>query len=299
MNAAAAVSLRLHEQVAWRQNVALCGLRAALERQGDHLLAVERVRHGNLHLHLHRLQDAQRRPGLQLVTDRDLVGQQLAGHHRRQVVRVAGLRLPRACLGRRADGRIRVRHRHRHGLALMKEGHGDVLVGCGAEALELHLCPVADIRGVHEQLEGGALLQCAWLAMEQLRGHEQRGKVCALLLRRAEVQTLLLVAEGDVALMRIEIRRKVLGGDEFLLLGKGRLQLRRHVGQELVHLRRLRHERLPPLQADQDIAADLELAAAIHPLAHGLGRLGLDAILDHDRDAEAELVLRERGHRAL
>ena len=45
-------------------------------------------------------------------------------------------------------------------------------------------------------------------------------------------------------------------------------QFLRHVLQELIHLLRLGHQGLPSAEPDQDVAAHLQLAASVHPLAH-------------------------------
>lgn len=45
-------------------------------------------------------------------------------------------------------------------------------------------------------------------------------------------------------------------------------QFLRHVLQQLIHLLRLGYQGLPSAEPDQDVAAHLQLAATVHPLAH-------------------------------
>mmetsp|Transcript_6825 Transcript_6825/g.20714 ORF Transcript_6825/g.20714 Transcript_6825/m.20714 type:complete len:509 (-) Transcript_6825:1927-3453(-) len=135
--------------------------------------------------------------------------------------------------------------------------------------------------------------------MQHMRRQEKRREVGALGLRSSEVEALLLVAESRVDLGRGEARGEVARADEFTTLTHGSRQLVGHVRKKLVHLGSLRPQSFPALQADQHVATDLELAAAVHPLADGVGRLGLEGGLDHDRDAKAQLVLGERRDRTL
>mmetsp|Transcript_33947 Transcript_33947/g.86048 ORF Transcript_33947/g.86048 Transcript_33947/m.86048 type:complete len:245 (-) Transcript_33947:883-1617(-) len=130
--------------------------------------------------------------------------------------------------------------------------------------------------------------------MQHMGCQEQRREISALGLRGGEIQAFLLVAQRRVTLCCGQVSWKILGANEFRTLAHRRIQLVRHVGKEFVHLRCLGNQGLPTLQANQDIAANLQLASAVYPLANRIGRLGLNTRLDHDGDAQAQLVLGER-----
>mmetsp|Transcript_39825 Transcript_39825/g.103789 ORF Transcript_39825/g.103789 Transcript_39825/m.103789 type:complete len:579 (+) Transcript_39825:231-1967(+) len=289
----------LQEQVAGRQQLALVGLRAPPHGAGRHLLAVQLRRHRYLHLHLHGLEHAQGVAGLEDVARLHLVREQLAGHDRRQLVRVPGGGLARARLARRAHGGVGVGHGERARHVLNEVVDGDVAVRRLAETGERDLRPAGAVGGVHQHLETAARLQGARLAVQHLRRQQQRREVGALGLRGGKVETLLLVAQRGVLLRRGEAGRQVRGAHQLRLRGQRRVQLVLHVVEQLVGLWRLRHQGLPSLQAYEDVSAHPQLAAAVHPLAHRLWGLRLDAVLDHEADAKPQLVLGERRDGAL
>merc|ERR1719401_3419585 len=79
--------LHFQEEVSWRQEVTLRLLGPALARRAYDLLAIKLRRDGDLHLHLHRLQYAERLPFLQDIAGLHRVGEELARHDSGELVR--------------------------------------------------------------------------------------------------------------------------------------------------------------------------------------------------------------------
>merc|ERR1711916_402634 len=96
-------------KISWRQQISLQLLRPASHRQRLDLLAIQLIRHRNLHFHLHGLQHAEGLPSLENVSHRDTVRQQLPWHDARNLVRIpwCGLLWSRLCRG--TDHGIRIR----------------------------------------------------------------------------------------------------------------------------------------------------------------------------------------------
>merc|ERR1712136_503668 len=87
------------------------------------LLAIQLIRHRNLHFHLHGLQHAEGLPSLENVSHRDTVRQQLPWHDARNLVRIpwCGLLWSRLCRG--TDHGIRIRSRHFNSPSFQLKSH--------------------------------------------------------------------------------------------------------------------------------------------------------------------------------
>mmetsp|Transcript_15722 Transcript_15722/g.27931 ORF Transcript_15722/g.27931 Transcript_15722/m.27931 type:complete len:312 (-) Transcript_15722:3144-4079(-) len=291
--------LELKHKVSRCQDVALILLRPALAGESLDHEAVEIVGHRDLHLHLHGLQHDQDLALLQHIADLHGVAEQLARDHGRELQLVAWSGLARPALCGCAKGSVWVGHLHLLHLPFVEVAEHQVArtalwAGQGswrqAEAQELHLRPARGVVGVHQELEPGPRGQGLGPAVQHVGRQEQWGEVCALSLREGEVEALLLVAQGRVTLSSAEVIWQITHAQQLGIGIQSRLQLLWHVRQQLVDLRWFCNQRLPAHQAHEHVTTDLEFATSVDPFLHGVHRLRLECGLDHDGDAQAQLV---------
>mmetsp|Transcript_11483 Transcript_11483/g.20653 ORF Transcript_11483/g.20653 Transcript_11483/m.20653 type:complete len:223 (-) Transcript_11483:3282-3950(-) len=207
--------LELQEEVTRGQNVALLLLGAALAWERLDHQAINLRWHGDLHLHLHGLQDAEGLAFLQQITLLDVVRQDLAGHNACKLQLVAWIGLARAGISLDSSHGERVRHGGLHTCSLEFEAELNVAICRLPETLEFNLLLLHGARV--EDLELRAGRKRAGLRVQDLWGDEEWREVGASCNRLCEIKTLLLVSKSIVDLSSCEAFWTVLESNDACL----------------------------------------------------------------------------------
>mmetsp|Transcript_26335 Transcript_26335/g.47757 ORF Transcript_26335/g.47757 Transcript_26335/m.47757 type:complete len:223 (-) Transcript_26335:3280-3948(-) len=207
--------LELQEEVARGQDVALLLLGAALAWERLDHQAINLRWHGDLHLHLHGLQDAEWLAFLQQITLLHVVHQDLTRHDACKLVLVTWVSLARAGVGLRSGRSVRVRHGGLHTCSLEFEAELNVAICRLPETLEFNLLLLHGARV--EDLELRAGRKRAGLRVQDLWGDEEWREVGASCNRLCEIKTLLLVSKSVVDLSSCEAFWTVLESNDACL----------------------------------------------------------------------------------
>mmetsp|Transcript_104707 Transcript_104707/g.180894 ORF Transcript_104707/g.180894 Transcript_104707/m.180894 type:complete len:224 (-) Transcript_104707:1058-1729(-) len=208
--------LELQEEVARGQDVALLLLGAALAWERLDHQAINLRWHGDLHLHLHGLQDDHRVTSLQHISFFHVVHEDLTRHDAGKLVLVTWVCLPRAGVLLGTHGGIRVWHAGLHGCSLKLEAELNIATRCLAEAFKLDLLLLEGSR-LAEHLELGASRHRQGLRVKDLWGDEEWREVGASCNRLCEIKTLLLVSKSVVDLSSCEAFWTVLESNDACL----------------------------------------------------------------------------------